>query len=117
MLRHAHASPHPRLRYHPDLNKEKDAAAKFEAVQSSYDILSDDAKKSAFDSYGHAGVDASEAGGGPSGGGGGGGGFEEQFMGAEELFNRMFSEMGGGGGGRGGSPHCVSAGLQGTLAV
>jgi molecular chaperone DnaJ len=91
------------------LNKDdKAAASKFHDVQAAYDLLSDDSKRAAYDSYGHAGVEAEEAmgaagmGRGRGGGGGGPEGFE-QFMGAEELFNRMFSEMSGGGrGGRGG---------------
>jgi len=87
------------------LNKDdKNAASKFHEVQAAYDLLSDDSKKAAYDSYGHAGVEAEEAGmGGMGGGGRGGGEGFEQFMGAEELFNRMFAEMGGAGrGGRGG---------------
>jgi molecular chaperone DnaJ len=103
---HAISRAHPFFhapRYHPDLNKdEKNAAAKFHEVQSAYDVLSDDSKRAAYDAYGHAGVEAEEAGGGGGGGGrspfGGGGG--EEFMGAEELFNRMFQEMSGMGGGR-----------------
>ncbi len=99
----ARASIPARARFHPDLNKDdKNAATKFHEVQAAYDVLSDDAKRAAFDSYGHAGVDAEEAGGGGGGGRPGGfGGGGEDFMGAEELFNRMFSEMGGMGGGRG----------------
>jgi molecular chaperone DnaJ len=94
-------------RYHPDLNKDdKAAAAKFHDVQAAYDLLSDDSKRAAYDSYGHAGVEAEEAMGGAGMGRGRGGGAPEgfeQFMGAEELFNRMFSEFSGGGGrGRGG---------------
>jgi molecular chaperone DnaJ len=86
------------------LNKDdKNAATKFHEVQAAYDVLSDDSKRAAFDAYGHAGVEAEEAGGGGGGGGGGrpgGFGGGEDFMGAEELFSRMFAEMGGMGGGR-----------------
>ena len=82
-------------------------------MQAAYDVLSDDSKKAAYDSYGHAGVEAEEAMGAQGGGGGGRGGPPpgfEQFMGAEELFNRMFSEMGGGGGrSRGGGGGAAAA--------
>ena len=77
------------------------ASSKFHDVQAAYDVLSDDAKKSAYDSYGHAGVEAEEAS-AQAGGGRGRGAPEgfEQFMGAEELFSRMFSDLSGGAGGR-----------------
>jgi DnaJ-class molecular chaperone len=35
--------------YHPDRNKEVNAPARFRAVQEAYDVLSDDAKRSAYD--------------------------------------------------------------------
>jgi len=102
------------------LNKDdKNAASKFHEVQAAYDLLSDDSKKAAYDSYGHAGVEAEEAGmGGMGGGGRGGGEGFEQFMGAEELFNRMFAEMGGAGrGGRGGRSSASRGGDVQTVAT
>jgi DnaJ-class molecular chaperone len=35
--------------HHPDRNTHKDAAARFRAVQEAYEILSDDAKRQAYD--------------------------------------------------------------------
>ncbi len=105
------------------MNKDdKNAASKFHEVQTAYDVLSDDPKRAAYDAYGHAGVEAEEAGGGGGGGrspfGGGGG---EEFMGAEELFNRMFQEMsgmgGGGGRGRGSGGRATGGDVQALLTV
>jgi curved DNA-binding protein len=70
---------------HPDVNKAPDAEAKFKEVQEAYDMLSDADKRSRFDRFGHAGVEAGagwpggergspysgqSGGGGPRGGGG-----------------------------------------------
>ncbi|RFO97903.1 molecular chaperone DnaJ [Rhodoferax lacus] len=35
--------------FHPDRNSASDAAARFRAVQEAYDVLSDDAKRQAYD--------------------------------------------------------------------
>lgn len=43
-------------KYHPDLNKEPDAADKFKEVAEAYEVLSDENKKAAYDQYGFAGV-------------------------------------------------------------
>ena len=53
------------MKYHPDRNPD-DAAAdkKFKECAEAYDVLSDQQKKSAYDQYGHAGVDG--MGGGPN---------------------------------------------------
>lgn len=56
--------------YHPDVNKEADAEAKFREVQEAYEVLSDSSKRSAYDQYGHAGTE------GFSGFGGGFNGFD-----------------------------------------
>ncbi|NOQ63280.1 MAG: molecular chaperone DnaJ [Methyloprofundus sp.] len=84
------------MKYHPDRNKEKPEAAekKFKQIKEAYEILSDAQKRSAYDQFGHAGVDNSAGGGGPGGFGGFGGGAE----GFGDIFSDIFG--GGGGGGR-----------------
>ena len=44
-------------KYHPDVNKEKDAQDKFREVTEAYEVLEDDKKRELYDNYGHAGVD------------------------------------------------------------
>jgi len=46
------------MKYHPDRNKDDDAAAeKFREVTEAYEVLSDADKRARYDQYGHAGVD------------------------------------------------------------
>lgn len=79
------------MKHHPDRNPDnKEAEEKFKEIQKAYAVLSDQKKRSAYDQFGHAGVD--DAGGGFGGGFGGFGGFED-------LFENFFS------GGRGGHSH------------
>jgi molecular chaperone DnaJ len=100
-------------KYHPDVNKEDGADKKFQEIQSSYEILSDDEKRRQYDQFGAA---AFEQGAGPGPGGAGqssdgpfnpfgnfsgfqgfdfGGGQSFKF---EDLFG--FGDMGGSGAGR-----------------
>jgi len=44
-------------KYHPDLNKSKEAEEKFKDISEAYAVLSDDAKKQTYDQFGHAGFD------------------------------------------------------------
>lgn len=44
-------------KYHPDLNKEADAADKFKEVQEAYEVLSDENKRKTYDQFGHAAFD------------------------------------------------------------
>ncbi len=80
-------------KYHPDVNKEPDAEAKFKEVNEAYEVLSDADKKAKYDQFGHAGVDPSYN---PYGGGGGysAGGFDMGDIG--DIFSSMFGGFGGG---------------------
>jgi molecular chaperone DnaJ len=46
-------------KYHPDINKEKDAPTKFSEATTAYDVLGDDAKRKAYDQFGHAAEETS----------------------------------------------------------
>ncbi len=81
------------MKYHPDRNKDnqEQAEIKFKAIKEAYEVLSDPKKRSAYDQFGHAGVDNS------FGGGAGGFGGAESFS---DIFGDVFSDIFGGGGGR-----------------
>ena len=51
-----HAYRQMALQYHPDKNKDPDAAAKFRELAEAYAVLSDDTKRKEYDTTGHAGV-------------------------------------------------------------
>ncbi len=61
------------LKTHPDHNKEPDAEKKFKEINEAYQVLSDDAKRQAYDQYGHAAYKQSTSTGGSPGGPFGGG--------------------------------------------
>ena len=48
-------------KYHPDLNKDKDAPEKFKEVQEAYEVLSDANKRKTYDQFGHAAFDQNGA--------------------------------------------------------
>ena len=79
------------MKHHPDRNPDDPAAeGKFKEATEAYDVLMDARKRSAYDQYGHAGVDQTMGGGGGFGG--------ENFS---DIFGDVFGDIFGGGGGRG----------------
>ena len=84
------------IKYYPDRNKDPGAGDKFREINEAYQVLSDPQKRAAYDQYGFAGADGSQAGGGNPFGGGG-------FSGADfsDIFGDAFSDLFGGRGGFG----------------
>lgn len=79
------------MKFHPDRNADNPQAAevKFKQIKEAYEVLSDPKKRSAYDQFGHAGVDPSM--GGRPGGFGGAEGFSD-------VFGDVFGDIFGGGG-------------------
>ena len=61
--------------WHPDVNKDPDAGARFKEASEAYQILSDPDRRQRYDTFGRAGVDA----GAPGAGFEGFGGFSDIF--------------------------------------
>lgn len=89
--------------YHPDINKEPDAAEKFKEIAEAYEALSDDQKRAQYDQFGH--TDPNQGFGGGDFGG---------FGGFEDIFNSFF-----GGGSRRRDPNAPRQGadLQYTMTL
>ena len=88
-------------KYHPDLNKEPDAAEKFKEVQEAYDVLGDEQKRKTYDQFGSAAFE-NNAGDNPYGSYGNYGGFNTSGFGFEDInlddiLSNMFGSSFGGG--------------------
>ncbi|PZP99764.1 MAG: molecular chaperone DnaJ [Variovorax paradoxus] len=85
------------MKHHPDRNQgdtAKTAEEKFKEAKEAYEMLTDAQKRSAYDQFGHAGVDPNMR--GPGGAGAEGfGGFAEAFG---DIFGDMFGQQRGRGG-------------------
>ena len=89
--------------YHPDVNKTKDAPAKFNEVQEAYEVLSDVEKRKMYDQFGHAGIGAQA--GGQTGSPYGGQRWPYSSAGGDpESGTYTWSNIGGRPSGSGGSP-------------
>ena len=81
------------MKHHPDRNQgdtAKKSEEKFKECKEAYEMLSDPQKRTAYDQFGHAGVDPNL--GGRHGGDGAGGGFAEAFG---DIFGDIFGGVGG----------------------
>lgn len=94
------------MKHHPDRNSgDKGSEEKFKEASEAYEVLSDQQKRSAYDQFGHAGVE------GQSGMGGGG----EGFGNFSDIFGDVFGDIFGGAGGRGRGGPSRGADLRYTL--
>lgn len=85
-------------KYHPDVNKEPDAAEKFKEAQEAYAVLSDPDKKKQYDQFGHAAFDQMN----------GGAGYDFSGFDFGDIFSEIFGSGFGGFGGFGGSSRSSS---------
>ena len=72
--------------YHPDINKEEGAEAKFKEIQEAYDVLGDENKRRQYDQFGSAAFDQSAG----YGGQGGFGGFDASGFDFGDIFDNIF---------------------------
>jgi molecular chaperone DnaJ len=79
--------------YHPDVNKDKGAEARFKEINEAYEVLGDAQKRAAYDRFGHAGVGAAA--------GAGANPFEGFGFGSfNDLFEQLFASAAGAASGR-----------------
>lgn len=71
--------------YHPDVNKEADAEAKFKEIQEAYAVLSDENRRKQYDQFGHAAFQN-----GTAGGAGGFSGFDFSDFDFSDIFSDIF---------------------------
>ncbi len=77
-------------KYHPDINKEEGAEAKFKEVGEAYSVLGDEQKRKQYDQFGHAAFE-NGAGGNPYGNYGGFSGFQGfEDIDLGDIFEDMF---------------------------
>lgn len=110
-------------KFHPDVNKDPAAEAKFKDIGEAYEVLKDPDKRQKYDQYGSAWNSARQTGAPPpgwegfrfdfGGPGGGPGGFDFEGGGAEG-FSSFFDMLFGSGGGRRGGGRGFGAGFGGA---
>jgi hypothetical protein len=70
-------------KFHPDVNKEPDAEAKFKDISAAYEVLADEEKKSIYDRFGEDGLKG-------GGMGAGFGGMGSDFTNPMDIFESFF---------------------------